>query len=194
MSPSSRNQRCSGPTTPPSVTTPVRCKYVTFCDHVLLGCSCMILFGMQQRVSATPGETTGRVECVEVNATHVDQVKSPLKIIDIWLEVPNTLHSKATQVGGQTFNPYADFYKQNVCLPWLRHRHPSPSAAMHECRQTNTCSQVKTGQVQSIHARSGQVRSSPIRRRQARPDQVRSPLRTNGIPSLELVSQRQSPM
>ena len=86
-----------------AMTTPVRCEYVAFCDHVLLGCSCMILFRMQQRVSAAPGETTGRVERVEVNATHVDQVKSPLKIVDICLEVPNTLRFKAATAFERAF-------------------------------------------------------------------------------------------
>ena len=113
--------------------------------------------------------------------------------------VPNTLHltSKVPSL--------CRFYKQNDCLPWLRRRHASPSAATRDCRQTDTCGQVRTSQVRSVHDWSGQVGSGPVRRRQVRSDQVRSPLRINGVPNLELVaikknksvphvSQRQSPM
>ena len=81
-----------------------------------------------------------------------------------------------------------------------------PSAATRDCRQTDTRGKVNTNQVRSVHVWSRQIGPGPVRRRQFMSDQVKSPLRINGVPSLELValkqenksvphvSQRQSPM
>ena len=52
--------------------------------------------------------------------------------------------------------------------------------------QTNR--HLRPDQVRSVHDWSGQVGSGPVRRRQVRSDQVRSPLRISGVPSLELVA------
>ena len=50
-------------------------------------------------------------------------------------------------------------------------------------RQTENC-----GQLRSVHEWSRQVLSGPVRVGQIRANQVRSPLKNNGIPSLELVA------
>ena len=78
----------------------------------------------------------------QVNATHVDQVRSPLKILGMWLEVPSALH-----VSSKVQSPMA-VDKQ------------SPAARSRQVKSDqSTNGQARSGQVRSGGGKPSQIRS-----------------------------------